>query len=135
LCPNCHSQTATYCGRNKKLGPPPTCLDCGTLISLGAKRCCPCSAKHRARSRKSSPRCRHCGAPTSRGYTQCLSCSAKRRKPPSKPRLTKITWPPSEELKARVESESYLAVARDLGVSDNAIRKHLRKHPPENTLP
>lgn len=31
-----------------------------------------------------------------------------------------------------VESSSFVAVGRQLGVSDNAIRKCLRNHPPES---
>jgi hypothetical protein len=35
----------------------------------------------------------------------------------------KIEWPPYEELISMIESSSYLAVARKLGVSDNAVRR------------
>lgn len=38
---------------------------------------------------------------------------------------SKITWPPVEELAKMIEETSYLAVGRKLGVSDNAIRKHM----------
>lgn len=59
------------------------------------------------------------------GSTQCLSCSAKvRYQKLGQP--TKIAWPAQADLLARVESTSFSAVARELGVSDNAVRKRLR---------
>lgn len=41
LCPNCHSQTPTYCGRHKKkiLNK---CIDCGSDIHKKSKRCKTC---------------------------------------------------------------------------------------------
>lgn len=41
LCPNCHSQTPTFAGRN--LRKKKECVDCGTDISHTATRCRPCS--------------------------------------------------------------------------------------------
>jgi Zn finger protein HypA/HybF involved in hydrogenase expression len=42
LCPNCHSQTETYCGKhNKKIY---NCLDCGKEIRKNSKRCNKCSS-------------------------------------------------------------------------------------------
>jgi hypothetical protein len=39
----------------------------------------------------------------------------------------KIVWPSKEELKILIDVKSMVAVGRQLGVSDNAIRKHCRK--------
>ena len=50
LCPNCDSQTSTYCGRNKKKVKHPVnaCITCGTATATReATRCRPCA--HRAR--------------------------------------------------------------------------------------
>ena len=67
LCPNCHSQTETFCGRaNKQIKPKVQ-------------------------------------------------------------RATRIEWPTNDELRQRVAATSYSAVGRALGVSDNAVRKHLAK--------
>lgn len=46
LCPNCDSQTPTYCGRNKRRGEAFvwTCLDCSSPVSKGSTRCRRCSA-------------------------------------------------------------------------------------------
>lgn len=53
LCPNCHSQTDTYCGRN--ITPKPNqrkvsnnlCLDCEAPIDGYSKRCNSCEVKNR----------------------------------------------------------------------------------------
>lgn len=87
LCPNCHSQTDTFCGKN--IDKPKTFCKCGRVMCKESKMCFRC-----ANDRKS-------------GYS-------------------KIKWPSTERLKSMLESKSYLQVARELGVSDNAIRKHLR---------
>lgn len=85
LCPNCHSQTSTFCRRKRK-----------------------------------SPRlvCPVCGNSKSKAGRQCATCAAKK--------LEHIQWPPAEELLAAVESSSYVAVAAQLGVTDNAVRRWLR---------
>jgi len=41
-------------------------------------------------------------------------------------RQTKIQWPSNEELLKMLSESNYSAVGRKLGVSDNAIRKHLK---------
>lgn len=45
ICPNCHSQTATF--GNKRGKKHNYCIDCGCEISLKSIRCNSCSAKHR----------------------------------------------------------------------------------------
>lgn len=46
LCPNCHSQTDTYCGRKLKniTLAPNTCQDCDKDIASDSTRCNPCNA-------------------------------------------------------------------------------------------
>lgn len=123
LCPNCHSQTPTYAGRNIKKPkypkpsvassqPPPSDLAPETSQEVSVStppQTTPC------------PRCgvqRTCRRSRN---TLCKACAAKKRANP-----TKIVWPSVEELISRLHASSFLAVARELGVSDNAIRKHLR---------
>ena len=89
LCPNCDSQTSTYCGRNK--------------TRVVVKRC-PCG-------KKAKTGC-------------CITCSNK-----NKNQDTKIIWPSTEEILKEVKDTSYRELSRKLGVSDNAIRKHLRSRP------
>lgn len=87
LCPNCDSQTDTYCGRNARK-PPNTCA-CGKTIGRKSRTCRDCADM-------------------------------------SRPQPTKIDWPPAEDILVRVQESSFRAVAAELGVSDNAVRKHLR---------
>lgn len=97
LCPNCHSQTPTFAGRNNKK-PPRFCKDCQRPISRRAVRC---------------RKCNNIGRPRQTKIT----------------RPTKINWPPTETLRQMVVAKSFLAVGRELGVSDNAIRKRIKNHP------
>ena len=48
LCPNCHSQTETYAGKNKKKSAKNYCTECGTEISSNATLCKNCSIKVKA---------------------------------------------------------------------------------------
>jgi Zn finger protein HypA/HybF involved in hydrogenase expression len=98
LCPNCHSLTPSYCGRNIRLkNPNPhvpgNCERCGKTILWSSKVC---------------KQCQH--------FTN----------PACKP---KIEWAPVIELIQFIkDSGSFVAAARKLGVSDNAVRKHLRRN-------
>jgi|SRR5579859_1458746 len=50
LCPNCHSQTDTYCGKKlkgRKYIDDKKCLDCESIICRDANRCLTCSFKAR----------------------------------------------------------------------------------------
>lgn len=40
---------------------------------------------------------------------------------------TKILWPSIEDLVNMIKNSSFLATSKQLGVSDNAVRKHLKK--------
>lgn len=42
--------------------------------------------------------------------------------------VKKINYPDPQVLLDRVNASSYVSVAREIGCSDNAIRRHLRKH-------
>lgn len=63
--------------------------------------------------------CNGCGKTTSKGNTRCLQCSGIDNR--------KIEWPPIDELRERLSCSNYSALARELGVSDNAIRKHISR--------
>lgn len=88
LCPNCHTQTGAFAGRNLKPRP---------------KKVVRCSCG----KEKSSPR-----------STRCVECSNKAKR--------RITYPPVDDLKSLVEAHGFTGAGKILGVSDNAIRKHLK---------
>ena len=47
ICPNCHSQTETFCSKRlKKPERDYTCLDCGASISKYGKRCRSCASRN-----------------------------------------------------------------------------------------
>ena len=88
LCPNCHSQTHTYAGRNNK--------------KPKNKYPCPSCGKER------------------KHYTKalCISCGHR-----------KVPLPSKEELLLQLkEVGSLVGLGRKYGVSDNAIRKWLKKY-------
>jgi hypothetical protein len=89
LCPNCHSQTDTYCGKKNRL-PRKQCTDCSIELEL-----------------LSSIRCRGCEDKSRIG------------------KATKIKWPTTEQLIKMVESTNYSIVGKGLGVSANAVKKHI----------
>jgi hypothetical protein len=66
--------------------------------------------------------CPLCGGTKDRKAKTCAVCRDRR---------SKINWPDSARLLQMVQETSYLAVGRELGVSDNAVRKRLKRHPPE----
>lgn len=90
LCPNCHSQTDTYCGKNQK-----------------------------GKERLSSTICPKCSGKKSYQSNFCIDCTVKPKK---------IDWPSCEELSLMLETLSFSALGRQLGVSDNAIRKYLKRN-------
>lgn len=46
LCPNCHSQTTTFRGRNTPGRYSKRCIDCGAKVYRKAKRCKACNKEH-----------------------------------------------------------------------------------------
>jgi 5-methylcytosine-specific restriction endonuclease McrA len=80
LCPNCHSQTSTYCNGSLKEKIPKV-----------------------------------------KNVVEKIPKVKKERK-------TKIQWPDPDELYAQVLSSSFEKVAHGLGVSGNAVKKHLQKN-------
>jgi hypothetical protein len=68
-------------------------------------------------------RCVDCGKIISRRSERCTPCAAK-----CSPQPTKIDWPSTEELLVMVSERPFTTVAKELGVSDNAIRNRLKRH-------
>lgn len=113
LCPNCHQQTDTW--GNKKCAAVMEQED-SSVLDTEAKL-----SSVRVRTSPAAPRdCIDCHKKISKKSTRCKSCAAKSCQP------TKIIWPSRDELLERLSKSNYLALGKELGVSDNAIRKRLR---------
>lgn len=66
--------------------------------------------------------CKKCGTKISKRSTWCRECAKTEIK-----YSTKIDWPDVDYLKQRSKQIGFLALGRELGVSDNAIRKRIKK--------
>jgi hypothetical protein len=99
LCPNCHSLTDNFCGKG---------------------------IKHKKKPKKiyliEHNKCIDCGKEILKHSIRCKNCGYKQRS-----NNTKILWPPLEKLLERLKTTPYITLAKELGVSDNAIRKHIEK--------
>lgn len=113
ICPNCHSQTATYGYKNAKFYKNAQSFKYRSY-DIGTNAVCFCL---------------DCGKGVKSRNVCCLSCAAKRREKNKTAngfvRKTKIQWPEKAVLQKMVDESSYVAVGRLLGVSDNAVRKRL----------
>lgn len=95
LCPNCHSQTNTYCSMNIKKCPK-MCFVCkiNSCKSKYSKFCSKdCYKKHRITNNLSRPKTR------------------------------KVVWPTKLELEELLKINSLEAIGRKYGVSGNAVKK------------
>lgn len=99
LCPNCHSQTpSNFRSRSSTDGKP-----------VGGYK-------------KYEVDCPTCTGKMNKASSQCNACRLET------PRQPTTNYPPLEELVERLSRSSYLAVAKEIGVSDNAVRKHLKRN-------
>ena len=99
LCPNCHAQTETYRGKNKPDSKKPKWVK----PALKVVYCIDCNKKIDNKS------------------TRCKSCQGKTQD-------TKINWPTIEQLELMLVESNYTKLGQLLGVSDNAIRQHIKRH-------
>lgn len=100
VCPNCHTQTSTYAGRNKQYKD--------------------WSVQPRTNpSKKATKNVCSCGSFMSTQSLRCARCAAQYSE--------KIGWPSDEELYAMVWEEPTSSVAKKLGVSDASIAKRCKK--------
>lgn len=117
ICPNCHSQqlTSSHSWKNSERYGKSKICNCGGKKRSRSTRCLKCHTEYR--SLKS----------ILRKEKQLLDKS--KRDKSTKARKTKIDWPPIDELKTIVKETNYRQAGKILGVSDNAIRRHMRKYP------
>lgn len=114
LCPNCHSQTPTYRGRN---------IGKGESMPTGRAACLKNTCGDKTPivgSNPISPTKCICGATIHKNSAKCRTCSYKM--------LTKIAWPPTQILEQLVRESSYVAVGQTLNVSDTAVRNRIKNH-------
>jgi 5-methylcytosine-specific restriction endonuclease McrA len=65
--------------------------------------------------------CKDCNTPISSQAKRCKSCTSKMQP-------NKIEWPNIDVLQQMVQDSNFSAVGRQLGVSDNSVRKRIRNH-------
>ena len=102
VCPNCAATLDTHCGKQlarRRESKP--CARCGAVC-----------VERKAGPRFCSRYCASRGGPGERAARYAA--------------LRRVDRPPLDALRARIELEGYCAVARELGVSDNAVRKWFR---------
>lgn len=104
LCPNCHTQTETYAGRST------------SEQKTAAKRK---TALRQAERNGLTGSCMDCDAPITGQAKRCKVCWPKTH--------YGTKYPDAEVLVAELAVSSFVQVAKGIGVSDNALRKHLRK--------
>ncbi len=99
LCPNCHSQTDSFCGKNKKR--PAKFCECGVEIKQESKRCRKCNDVYRR------------------------TVSNKKIK---KSNSRKLKFEVSkQELEKLIKEKPLTKIAQMFGVSGNAIKKRCQK--------
>lgn len=97
LCPNCHSQTNTYAGKNIKKSYK-------TNPKHNEKNFCKCGELKGVRN------------------ALCKACFNKHKSDT----LTKIKWPENDILIKMVYNLGYSGTGRSLGVSDNSVKKRIQ---------
>lgn len=124
LCPNCHTQTETWCGKkNTVTKPAQEKITKNLRLSNAAKIKLThdeLTALKQSRAEKTSKLkiCPDCGAAKSKSAKTCQKCFKAKTG-------TKITWPDKATLLEMLSESNFVQVGKVLGVSDNAIRKHL----------
>lgn len=122
LCPNCHTQTETWGSKNKKRKSHDPkkhkCITCNTIINdRRSIKCRDCRNLYRAGLKKELNKC-VCGIVIKNTSKTCKKCRIQQKK---------IIWPSYEELLIMTNKLGFVESGRRLGVSDNAIRKHIIK--------
>lgn len=108
LCPNCHTFTSTYKGKNLsrgKKGPIPE----EVVVQ-----------KEKASTSKQSNKCLECQCDIRSDNLRCFKCNQE---------TNQVNYRPNcEQLLKEIEETSYVAVGKKYGVSDNAIRKWMKAY-------
>ena len=109
LCPNCHSQTPTFCRGKSSFDNK----------DQNNKEKYPVKKKYL--SKRNCPICNK--SEINVASSMCRACQNKIMK-----RKTKIEWPSAEELIKLTQEKGFVQIGKILGVSDNAVRKRIKNH-------
>lgn len=127
LCPNCHTFTPTYKGKNMtraKKGPVPEAIVEKIAENKEEKEKqaeeLEVSKASDASTSKPPNKCLECQCDIGRGTLRCFECNKKS--------MIINFRPPYEQLIKEIEDTSYIAVGKKYGVSDNAIRKWVKAY-------
>lgn len=112
LCPNCHSQTSNFGSKNDK----------GRSARTAEKE-----GRQVPQRKKNNSLCGSCEKTCRSGAKYCQDCwRYKRKELKTYTTPDKIVWPSVEALLKRLETMPFTRLAKELGVSDNAIRKRIK---------
>ena len=117
LCANCHTQTETFGSRNKASTTQP--CECGRLRSKDLQEC-PHGGVDRI------PSLCKCGKKKGYSATSCNACAARDRGL-AVTKTYEDRFPSLDEMTAQIEAKGWLAYSKELGISDNGLRKVFRK--------
>lgn len=109
LCPNCHALTENYSGKSKRKLPIPNPKEIIDRYSIYPKR------------KKKYYFCQ-CGNTMRRRSKICAKCHKQ------KLHTFKINWPSPEEMAKLIQVKSMVQIGKELGVTDNAIKKHYKPY-------
>lgn len=112
LCPTCHAQTPTYRGKNIQIGRAKS-------RTIKIRNVDKIEVVITDKKRYLTKNCIDCKCSISKSSTKCRSCAGLGRG-------SKIDWPPLNEIISMVEQFGYSASGRKLGVSDKAVKKHIK---------
>jgi len=129
LCPNCHSLTPTWRRAKSSFEDNPRliCPACSGPKTAKAASCIKCKNPKKSELAKPTrpytkksyePRFCTCGVEISAKANQCTDCAHNNQE--------KTDWPALEVLVTMLRSSSFVAVGKELKVSDNAVRNRLR---------
>ena len=131
LCPNCHSQTDNFCGKNaikkgvkkiyyckschKEMAKTPTglCEECYEKLIKGELYLSQNLIHNKVRV--FSGKCVDCGKIIDKGSTRCEECYRKHTR--------KVEWPTKEELELLIKTTPFTKIGEKYNVTDNSVRK------------
>lgn len=134
LCPNCHSQTSTYCGRKSKQY---YFCECGKEIQKTRQRCRKCYNDYISKHGKPSLK-KHkdnfcvCGKKINHQSKSCIKCYKLLFKGELK--QSDINYqniskcPKKEELEELIWEQPTVHIAKKYGVTDKAVEKWCKKY-------